>query len=218
MPVEPTNPGASQPVPSVGLDLVAPETYAPMLRRLALAAVGVGIGAALLAALLVPWSIAIAIGLVVAAPTVAYAIALRRRRMWLAGTTIHARRVIGERQVDIAAANGVEVLVFPARLSRIVLRVTAGVESQVVPLAMYTDAGSGRELHLLGLRKLADALAASELAAAVAVSTMLVHQLRAEARDAGLEERPLYRAVRLARAKDYVSPIVLTDQEVAGLC
>ncbi|MGK8490914.1 hypothetical protein [Nocardia asiatica] len=46
---------------------------------------------------------------------------------------------------------------------------------------------------------------------------MLVHQLRAEARDAGLEERPLYRAVRLARAKDAVSPIVLTDTEVATL-
>lgn len=82
---------------------------------------------------------------------------------------------------------------------------------------MYTDAGSGRELHLLGLRRLADALAASQLAAAVAVSAMLLHQLRAEARDAGLEERPLYRAVRLARSKDVVSPIVLTDTEVAAL-
>jgi hypothetical protein len=188
-----------------------------MLRRLALAAVGVGLGAALLAALIVPWPIALAIGLVVGAPTVAYAVALRRRRMWLSGTTIHARRAFGVRQVDIAAANGVEVLVYPGRLSRIVLRVTAGADTQVIPLAMYTDAGSGRELHLLGLRKLADALAASEMAAAVAVSTMLVHQLRAEARDAGLEERPLYRAVQLARAKDYVSPVVLTDQEVAAL-
>jgi hypothetical protein len=165
----------------------------------------------------VSWPIAVAIGVVVGAPTVLYAVALRRRRMWVTGTRIHARRLFGERQVEMSAATGVEVLVFPARLSRIALRVTAGEVSQVVPLAMYTDAGSGRELHLLGLRRLADALSASQLAAAVAVSEMLVHQLRAEARDAGLEERPLYRAVRLARAKDAVSPIVLTDTEVATL-
>ncbi|MFD0361135.1 hypothetical protein ACFQZZ_06685 [Nocardia sp. GCM10030253] len=218
MTVEPSNPGDSQPVSPVGLDLVAPEMYAPMLRRLALAAIGVGLGAALLAAFLVSWPIAVVIGLVVSVPTVGYAMALRRRRMWLAGTMIHARRLFGEQRVDIAAATGVEVLVFPARLSRIVLRVTAGADTQIIPLAMYTDTGSGRELHLIGLRKLADALAACPLAAAVAVSTMLVHQLRAEARDAGLTERPLYRAVQLAREKDYVSPIVLTDGEVAALC
>ncbi|MEV6427007.1 hypothetical protein [Nocardia sp. NPDC051463] len=218
MTVEPSNPGDSQPVSPVGLDLVAPETYAPMLRRLALAAVGVGVGATLLAALLVSWPIAVLIGFVVGAPTVGYAMALRRRRMWLAGTTIHARRLFGARHVDLAVATGVEILVFPARLSRIVLRVTAGADTQIIPLAMYTDSGSGRELHLIGLRKLADALASCPLAAAVAVSSMLVHQLRAEARDAGLEERPLYRAVQLAREKDYVSPIVLTDGEVATLC
>lgn len=212
-----TNPVPAQPVPPVGLDLVAPEVYAPMLRRLALAAGGVGIGAGLLAATVLSWPLAVAVGLVVGAPTVGYALAQRRRRMWLAGTTIHARTLFGERRVELASATGVEVLVFPARLSRIVLRITSGPETQIVPLAMYTDAGSGRELHLLGLRRLADALATCELAAAVAVSAMLVEQLRAEARDATLEQRPLYRAVRLVRDKDYVSPIVLTDRQVAEL-
>ncbi|WP_228001578.1 hypothetical protein [Nocardia australiensis] len=218
MTVEPSNPGESQPDREIGLDLVAPEMYAPMLRRLALAAIGVGLGAALLAALLVSWPVSLAIGVVVGAPTVGYAIALRRRRMWLTGNMIHARRLFGQHRLDLAAATGVEVLVFPSRLSRIALRITAGADTQIVPLAMYTDAGSGRELHLLGLRKLADALAACPLAGAVSVSTVLVAQLRAEARDAALEQRPLYRAVRLARAKDYVSPIVLTDAEVAQLC
>ncbi|AVL26246.1 hypothetical protein NBRGN_069_00180 [Nocardia brasiliensis NBRC 14402] len=211
------NSGEQQTDPPVGLDLVAPEMYAPMLRRLALAAAGIGIGTALLAATVVTWPVAVLIGVVVGAPTVAYAVALRRRRMWLAGTTIHARRVFGERRVEVSAATGVEVLIFPARLSRIVLRVTAGEFSQIIPLAMYTDAGGGREMHLLGLRRLADALATSQLAAAVSVSTMLVHQLRAEARDAHLAERPLYRAVQMARTKDFVSPIVLTDREVAAL-
>lgn len=121
-----TNSGDQQAVAPVGLDLVAPELYAPMLRRLALAASGIGIGAALLAATVVTWPFAVAIGLVVGAPTVLYAVALRRRRMWLAGTVIHARRLFGERRVEMSAATGVEVLVFPARLSRIALRVTAG--------------------------------------------------------------------------------------------
>ncbi|WP_081512660.1 hypothetical protein [Nocardia donostiensis] len=206
-----------EPDSPIGLDLVAPEVYAPTLRRLTLAAIGIGIGAALLAAVVVAWPIAVLVGLVVGAPTAGYALALRRRRMWLIGTVIHARTLFGERAVPVVEASGVELLVYPARLSRVVLRVTAGPDSQIIPLAMYTDAGSGRELHLLGLRKLADALAASELVAAVAVSAVLVQQLRAEARDAGLEERPLYRAVTLARAKDYVSPVVLTDEEVASL-
>ncbi|QIS13485.1 hypothetical protein [Nocardia arthritidis] len=212
-----SNSGDDQAVSPVGLDIVAPEMYAPMLRRLALAATGVGIGAGLLSATVLSWPIAVVVGFVVGAPTVAYALALRRRRMWLVGNTIHARTVLHERLVELGAATGVEVLVYPGRLSRIVLRVTSGAEMQLVPLAMYTDAGSGRELHLLGLRRLADALATCELAAAVAVSALLVEQLRAEARDATLEQRPLYRATRLARAKDYVSPIVLTDREVAEL-
>ncbi|WP_245914789.1 hypothetical protein [Nocardia fluminea] len=201
----------------MGIDLVAPEVFAPMLRRLALAALGVGVGAALLSAVWLSWPYAILIGLAVAVPTIGYVFAFQRRRLWLSGTVIRAHRLFGERTVDLAAATGVQLLVYPARLSRIALRVTVGADTQVVPLAMYTDVGSGRELHLLGLRKLADALAASELAAAIAISEVLVQQLRAEARDAGLGERPLYRAVQSVRSKDSVSPVVLTDSEVAAL-
>lgn len=206
-----------EPEQPIGLDLVAPELYAPTLRRLALAGLGVGIGAALLVTLVAGWGLGIPVGVVVGVPTVVYALALRRRHIWLSGTTVHARTLLRERVIPVAEATGVEVLVHPARLSRIALRITAGPDSQIIPLAMYTDAGSGRELHLLGLRALADALAASPLAAALAVAEMLVCQLRAEARDAALAERPLYRAVALTRDRDYISPVVLTDEEVAGL-
>lgn len=209
--------GQSAATQPVGIDLVAPEVFAPMLRRLALAAVGVGVGAALLSVVWLSWLYAILIGLAVAVPTLGYVFAFGRRRLWLSGTVIRAHRLFGERAMDLADATGVQLLVYPARLSRIVLRVIVGGDTQSVPLAMYTDVGSGRELHLLGLRKLADALAASELAAAVAISDVLVRQLRAEARDAGLDERPLYQAVRTARSKDSVSPVVLTDSEVAAL-
>ncbi|WP_327150655.1 hypothetical protein [Nocardia sp. NBC_01329] len=201
----------------IGLDLVAPELYAPVLRRLALVALALAFGIGVITGLLFDVLIGSVAGLVVAVPAVGYAVAVRRRRLWLRGTTITARTLLGARLLDIAALTGVELLVYPGRLSRLVLRLTAGPDRQIIPLAMYTDAGSGRELHLLGLRRLADALVRSELPAAPAVADLLVHQLRAEARDAALTERPLYRAVTLTRAKDYVSPIVLTDQEIATL-
>ncbi|MBO0854772.1 MAG: hypothetical protein J2P18_13545 [Nocardia sp.] len=213
------NPAASQPIgpQPIGLDLIAPEFYAPALRRLAWIAFGAGVVAGVVVALLVNWPTGVLVGCVVGAPTIVYALAVRRRRMWLAGTVIDARRLLGRRRVDIAAATGVELLVYPGRLSRIVLRVTAGRNAQIVPLAMYTDAGTGRELHVLGLRKLADALSAAPLAAALSLSGLLVGQLRAEARDAVLEERPLFRAVRLVRARDIVQPVRLSDSDIAAL-
>lgn len=201
----------------IGLDLVAPESYAPVLRRLVLVALALALGIGVVTGLLFGPVVGVVAALVVAVPAVGYVVAVRRRRLWLRGTTINARTLLGTRLLDVAAVTGVELLVYPGRLSRLVLRLTAGPDRQIVPLAMYTDAGSGRELHLLGLRRLADALVRSELPAALAVADLLVHQLRAEARDAALPDRPLYRAAAMTRAKDYVAPIVLTDQEIATL-
>ncbi|MGW1740199.1 hypothetical protein ACWCPQ_15470 [Nocardia sp. NPDC001965] len=201
----------------IGLDLVAPEVYAPVLRRLALVALALALAiGAVTGVVFGPFPGLVAV-LVVALPAVGYVAVARRRRLWLCGSTISAQTLTRTRALDVPAVTGVELLVYPGRLSRLVLRLTAGPDRQLVPLAMYTDAGSGRELHLLGLRRLADALVRSELPAALAVADLLVHQLRAEARDAALSERPLYRAVTLTRAKDYVTPIVLTDAEIATL-
>ncbi|WP_328397141.1 hypothetical protein [Nocardia sp. NBC_00416] len=201
----------------IGLDLVAPEAFAPVLRRLAFVAIGLALVVGLITGILFGPIAGLVAALVVAVPAVGYAGAVRRRRLWLRGSAVQARTLLRTRTLEVPAVTGVELLVYPGRLSRLALRLTAGPDRQVVPLAMYTDAGSGRELHLLGLRRLADALAGSELPAALAVADLLVRQLRAEARDAALPERPLYRAVGLARSKDYVAPIVLTDQEIATL-
>ncbi|WP_458691212.1 hypothetical protein [Nocardia tengchongensis] len=201
----------------VGLDLIAPELLAPALRKLTLAAIGIGVGLGLLLALFVHWPVAVATGVVLGAPTALYAMAVQRRRITVSGTVIHARTWRGERHLDLATATAVEIVVHPGRISRILLRATAGPDTQSVPLAIYSDSGSGRELHILGLRKLADALAGCPLAAALAISGMLVQQLRAEARDAIAEERPLYRAVQLVRARDAAGPIALADSDIADL-
>ncbi|WP_459547007.1 hypothetical protein [Nocardia sp. X0981] len=207
-------PAADQPI---GLDLVAPEVYAPTLRRLALVALGLAVVVGAIATVLFGPVAGLVAGLVVAVPAVGHVLMAPRRRLWLRGTTVEARRLLRTRQLEVSAATGVELLVYPGRFSRVALRLTAGPDRQLIPLALYTDSGSGRELHLLGLRRLADALICSELASAVLVADVLVHQLRAEARDAGLADRPLYRAVTVARAKDYVGTVVLTDQEIAAL-
>lgn len=207
-------PAADQPI---GLDLVAPEVYAPALRRLAWVALGLAVVVGAIATVLFGPVAGLVAGLVVAVPAVGHVLMAPRRRLWLRGTTVEARRLLRTRRLEVSAATGVELLVYPGRFSRVALRLTAGPDRQLVPLALYTDSGSGRELHLLGLRRLADALICSELASAVLVADVLVHQLRAEARDAGLADRPLYRAVTVARAKDYVGTVVLTDQEIAAL-
>ena len=125
-------------------------------------------------------------------------------------------RAIGEKHVDLASAVSAELQVRAARVSQVILRVGDGRTGLGVGLALYTDTG-GRELEVLALRRLADALSASELAAAAAVSSLLVEQLRAEARGAGLEERPLYAAVRLVRDAGRGPLSTLSDAEVAGL-
>lgn len=189
---------------------------APRLRIIALIAAVVGLVVGGIAAIFLPWGIALLIGLVVGAPTVISALLSMRGRISLSGNTVRVRRPFGERRVDTADAVSVELMVRAARVSQVVVRIGDGSTAVTVPLALYAN-GGGRELDLVALRKLADALANSELAAAAAISSVLVQQLRAEALDAGLEGRPLYRAVRLALDAGRTPQTTLTDAEVAGL-
>ena len=198
------------------LDLVPMALILPRLRRVALVAFAVGVVCVLIFGWLISWPIGLVVGLVVGAPTALSALLTMRRRIWLAGTTVHSRRALGEKHVDLASAVSAELQVRAARVSQVILRVGDGRTGLGVGLALYTDTG-GRELEVLALRRLANALSASELAAAAAVSSLLVEQLRAEARGAGLEERPLYAAVRLVRDAGRGPITTLSDAEVAGL-
>ncbi|PTR27759.1 hypothetical protein C8K36_104383 [Rhodococcus sp. OK519] len=198
------------------LDLIPAAMLAPRMRKVALVAVVIGIVVGGVVAIFAAPLIAVVVAAVIALPTAVSALLATRRRMWLAGTTIHASNGLVERRIDVAQAASVEFVVRAARVSQVVLRIGDGRRVRTVPLALYTADG-GRELDVLGLRKLADALSASELAPAAAAASLLIDQLRAEARGAGLEERPLYRAVALARDAGRVPQTVLTDAEVAAL-
>ncbi|GAA4472570.1 hypothetical protein GCM10023094_04800 [Rhodococcus olei] len=201
---------------SVDLDLVPTHLIAPRLRRLAVGAVVFGVVVGAVVGLFTSLTVALVVGALIAVPTAVSALLATRRRMWMTGTVIHAHSGVRTVSVDVAQAVSAELLVRSGRVSQVALKVGDGSRAVTVPLALYTDDG-GRELEVLALRSLADGLVSGELAPAVAMSTALIAQLRAEARGASLEERPLYRAVRLARDANRVPRTVLTDDEVVRL-
>lgn len=120
-----------------------------------------------------------------------------RRQLWLEGTTMVAKTV-GSKRVDLRHAERIELVVTDVRGTRTIgLLVAARGKSINLPVAMYAGTG-GRELGILVLRRLADALAASENTSGLVFSELLVAQLRAEAKGEPAAERPLYRLASLA--------------------
>ncbi|MFL6141969.1 MAG: hypothetical protein ACJ72N_08925 [Labedaea sp.] len=191
-----TQPAAPQ---QVSLNLAEPGTPR---RRLGVAvAVTVVLGAALgglvgLVAGRVP-------GLITAAALVLLLLGLTwlsgRRRLWLEGTRLVAK-TIGRKAVDLRQAERIELMVTDVRGTRTIgLLVSASGKTINLPVAIYSGTG-GRELGILALRRLADALAASENTSGLVFSELFVAQLRAEAKGEAAAERPLYRLASLAPA------------------
>lgn len=199
----------------VSLDLISSEVLASRLRKVAIVSILVGAAAGVVAAFFVPWWVAVLIGVVAGGPAAGSAWLGLRRRIWLEDGVLSVRafRTRTLRMPEVATA---ELLVRVAGIDQILLRLSDGRTRVVLPLALYTN-GGGRELPILALRGLADALWTSELVPAAAIASVLVDQLRAEARDAGLGERPLYRAVELMRTSGRTPAATLTDREVAQL-
>jgi hypothetical protein len=199
------------------LDLIPPELLVPRLRRAAAAvsvvAVVLGAVVGLLASSFMLGALATVI---LAVPPVSVVLLVARRHTWIDGTTVHQRFRVRHRRVDFAEAVSVEVVVRAAKVSQVLLRVSDGNATVTVALALYTVNG-GRELQPMGLRSLANALSSAALVPAAAAASVLIKQLRAEARDAGLAERPLYAAVTMVKNAGREQGTVLTDKEVAEL-
>lgn len=140
-------------------------------------------------------------GLITAAAVIIALVALTwlsgRRRLWLEGTTLVAKTV-GRKTVDLRHADRLELVVTDVRGTRTIgLLVARRGKSINLPVAVYAGTG-GRELGILMLRRLADALATSENTSGLVFSELLVAQLRAEAKGDPAAERPLYRLASLA--------------------
>ncbi|PRX46137.1 hypothetical protein B0I33_108284 [Prauserella shujinwangii] len=142
-------------------------------------------------------------GLVVAAlvalPLLYVVLFNMRRQLWLEGTHVVVR-TWRTRRIDLVAAQRLDLLVTDVRGTRTVsLLVNARQRGRTakVDLAVYAGTG-GRELGILALRRLADALANNIEANGLVFSELLVAQLRAEARGDAAAERPLYRLASAA--------------------
>ncbi|WP_340681473.1 hypothetical protein LCL61_22220 [Amycolatopsis coloradensis] len=128
-----------------------------------------------------------------------------RRRVWLEGDTLIVR-TWGVRRIDLTAAERIDLVISDVRGTRTVsLLVNAGKRRKVakVDLAVYSGAG-GRELGILQLRKLANALLNNTEANGLVFSELLVAQLKSEARGDAAAERPLYRLASAAPAGKYI--------------
>ncbi|RSM73387.1 hypothetical protein DL991_32210 [Amycolatopsis sp. WAC 01375] len=128
-----------------------------------------------------------------------------RRRVWLEGEALIVR-TWGVRRIDLTAAERIDLVISDVRGTRTVsLLVNAGKRRKVakVDMAVYSGAG-GRELGILQLRKLANALLNNTEANGLVFSELLVAQLKSEARGDAAAERPLYRLASAAPSGKYI--------------
>ncbi|KQU34649.1 MULTISPECIES: hypothetical protein [unclassified Rhodococcus (in: high G+C Gram-positive bacteria)] len=200
----------------VALDLVPPELIVPRLRVAGAVFAVVGAVLGVVAGLLISPYVGVALGAALVAMAGFAVVSGGRRRVWIDHGVVSRRGSFRVRRVNLSDATKVEVLVRVARVSQVLIRVGDSSGDVTVGVAMYTTDG-GRELQPIALRAVADGLASSPLASALALSSVLVTQLRAEAREAGLSERPLYRAIDVVRTSGRAPATVLTDAEVAAL-
>ena len=122
-----------------------------------------------------------------------------RRRLWLEGSTLLVR-TWRTRRVEITEAERIDLLVTDVRGMRTIsLLLNAGRRGRTakVDLAVYAGTGA-RELGVLALHRLANALMNNIEANGMVFSELLVAQLKSEARGDGVAERPLYRLASAA--------------------
>lgn len=145
------------------------------------------------------------VALVIALPLLYVMAVSIRRRVWLEGSTLLVR-TWGLRRVDLVTATRLDLVVGDVRGSRTVsLLVNAGQRGKVakVDLAVFSGTG-GRELGILPLRKLANALMNNTEANGLVFGELLIAELKTEARGGGVAERPLYRLASVAPSGKYV--------------
>lgn len=136
--------------------------------------------------------------LIVAAPMVYIVVWANRRRTWLDGHEIVVR-TWGERRIDLVTAKRIDLLITEVRFTRTIGLLVSPHDGGSVKINLAEYAGTEkRELDVLKLRKLADAVADNIDANGMVFSELLVAQLRAEARGDHAEARPLYRLAAAA--------------------
>lgn len=191
------SPGPAGPPERVPLDLLDPATVRKRSRMVAVGALIVAGAFGGLVGLLAGRTAGLVTAAIFGVPLLLLALSEARRRVWLEGSVLSVR-AYGTRVVDLKTADSLDVLVTDTRGTRTVgLFARGGHKAINLALALYAGTG-GRELGIYPLRTLADVLASRGDAQSLALSELLVAQLRAEARGAAAADRPLYRLGSLA--------------------
>jgi hypothetical protein len=183
----------TDPATDVELDLL-PQQVA-VRRGLLVGGAGLLVAAALgvLVGLLLDRFSGIIVGVVLGIPLLLLGLGETRRRTWLRDGLAFSRSA-ATRAVDLRTATRLELLVTALRGRRTVVLVAAGPPSGravSITLAAYDERG-GLELGIVALRALADVLQSGDEATGLVYAELLVAQLRAEAREEGLDGRPFH--------------------------
>lgn len=121
-----------------------------------------------------------------------------RRRIWLADSELVVR-TWGVRRIDLVAVERIDLLITEVRSARTVALMVSPAHGAGVKIDLAIYAGTrGRELDILALRKLANALVNNTAANGMVFSELLVAQLRSEAKGDPAEARPLHRLAAAA--------------------
>lgn len=206
---------ADAPVETVELDLLDRATVRKRARNVVIAALVVAAAFGGVVGL-VAGPVGFAVGAaVVAVPLLLLALGESRKTTWLRGGEVSVR-ALGTRTVDLRTADRLDLVITDVRGMRTVSLLVGGPpkgKAVSVALAMYAGTG-GRELGVLALRRIADALASIGDTHALVLSELVVAQLKSEARGDGAAARPLYRLASLAPQGRMAQK--LNPQAVAG--
>jgi hypothetical protein len=139
------------------------------------------------------------VAVVVALPLLYVVLFNVRRRLWLEGSTVVVR-TWRTRLIDLVRAERIDLLVTDVRGTRTVgLLINTGQRAKTVKIDLAVYAGTGaRELEVLQLRRLANAIMNNTEANGIVFAELLVAQLKSEARGDAAAEKPLYRLASAA--------------------
>ena len=218
----PAEPGARDPrelsaEDAVDVDLIPPRVVLPKVRR----AVAVG--------LLVTVVIAVVVA-VLAGPVWGTAVLVAGAAPglggYLGGPSVRVGphpRVLPRRprrppRVPLSAPDAAPPLAEVARLAQVSLRIRHGRTTVRLPVALYEGPGRGRvrgrELPMLGTRRLAEALDRNRRAEVRDIGRVLAEQSRSQASSTPMRDRPLFRAAGIAREVGGAEELVFTADEV----
>ncbi|GAA1089292.1 hypothetical protein [Tsukamurella spumae] len=218
----PAEPGARDPrelsaEDAVDVDLIPPRVVLPKVRR-ALAfglavTVLIGLVTAVLAGPL--WGTAVLIA--GAAPGVGGYLGVARRRVSLDHRVL-TRRTLRTVRVNLMDAEEVDLVAEVAKLAQVSLRLRQGRTTVRLPIALYDAPGRGRvrgrELPMLGTRRLAEALERNRRPEVGDIARVLAEQARAQSTSTPMRDRPLFRAAGIARELGGGEELVFSADEV----